>query len=558
VVPGIALVGLVLIGLAVASATIWKPPETVTASHSAGSGASLLWTDPGVLEAWNDQVSIEVSTKTVPGVVVAIGRSNDVAKWVADSPFERITGLSTKDSFTVTNGGSTEQIVAAQGSDLWVASREVTSAQTISWTHKPGRWSLLIAPMEGADGEFGTMAGTTVSLTWTRVVQTPYLTRGITLGTALIAISLIVLVWEIRHRRRLDLVTERQAAREAGLQREAGPQIARRTQVVEETSVMKAVATALPDLEAGGQVAPAEPPESQPKTRRARLRHTAPPSADQPVEPATPQPAPEEPAVPVKATTAAAPPAKPKAVEASAPEVAKPEAQPARTKPPAPAKAPEPPAVPDQAPEPAPQLPEPVAAGEAVTALAAEGKPRRWFGSRKKPVAAEVPAEQVDQVEPAEALALNLGLATPQRRWEKLRQPDQAAGDQPEEALAVFGARVDPVLGPIAAPTSPPPVAARLPDTSTGAVPAAQGATPDQKIEALRAAHSSTASQAAATIAAAMAAAQGTGSAAGLTRRQIREAERAAHDALRAHRQDDLPMSPHIERPVKMQGEDSE
>jgi len=643
-VPGIALVGLVLIGLAVASATVWKPPETVTASHSAGSGASLLWTDPGVLEAWNDQVSIDVTTKTAPGVVVAIGRSNDVAKWVADSPFERITGLGSRDTFTVTNGGSTEQIVAAQDSDLWVASREVTSSQTISWSHKPGRWSLLIAPMEGADGEFGTMAGTTVSLTWTRAVETPYLSRGITLGIVLIAISSVVLIWDIRHRRRLDLVTERLAAREAGLQREAGPQISRRSHTPEETSVMKAVATELPDLEAGGQVAPA----SQPKPRRARLRHADAPSpeeptdvaapaaaTDEPAEPAASQakarrgrlrhadaPSPEEPtdvAAPAAATDEAAEPAvtkaepapsQPKArrgrlrhadapsseepTEAAAPAAATDEpaeppapkvvsapakaaaqtaaAQPApeRAEPKGPAK--EPPPDPTAAPAKAPVPKTPVAAtapvapapGKPVTTDAAEpaltepDKPRRWFSGRKKPAAAEPPTDQADQAEPAEALALNLGLATPQRRWEKLKQTDQATADQPEAALPVFGAKVDPVLGPIAAPASPPPVATWGQGNGEAAGTAAEIATTNQKIEALKAAHSSKASQAAATIAAAVAAAQGTGSAAGLTRRQIREAERAAHDALRTHPQTDLPLPPRVERPVKMQGEDSE
>jgi uncharacterized membrane protein YqiK len=61
--------------------------------------------------------------------------------------------------------------------------------------------------------------------------------------------------------------------------------------------------------------------------------------------------------------------------------------------------------------------------------------------------------------------------------------------------------------------------------------------TAQDKIAALRETHTSMADSAAATIAAAMAAASGSGSAEGLTRRQIREAERAAQDALRAQAQ---------------------
>jgi protein involved in polysaccharide export with SLBB domain len=67
-----------------------------------------------------------------------------------------------------------------------------------------------------------------------------------------------------------------------------------------------------------------------------------------------------------------------------------------------------------------------------------------------------------------------------------------------------------------------------------GAAAQSPPASPADKIAALRESHTSMADDAAATIAAAMAAAGGAGSAAGLTRRQIREAERAAADALRA------------------------
>jgi hypothetical protein len=87
--------------------------------------------------------------------------------------------------------------------------------------------------------------------------------------------------------------------------------------------------------------------------------------------------------------------------------------------------------------------------------------------------------------------------------------------------------------------------------------------TPAEKIAALRETHTSAASEAAATIAAAMAAASGGGSAAGLTRRQIREAERAAQMALRAQmeRSGEIPPWNTFGQagampPVELQGED--
>jgi len=594
-VPGIALVGLVLIGLAVASATVWKPPQTVTASHEIGSGASLLWTDPGVLEAWDDQVNIEVTTKNVPGVVVAIGRSNDVAMWVADSPFERISGLSSFDVFSVTNGGSNEPVVAAQDSDLWVASREVTKSQTITWHHKKGQWSLLVAPLADADGEFGSLAGTTVSMTWTRVVDTPYFLRGVVVGAVLLAAGLAVLVWDIRHRRRKALADERLAAREAGLQREAGPEITRRSQVAEETRIIKAIDPAVPPLEEGGQVAPMPASTSPVKLRRGRAHRSSEPALVEPADVAdaatagTHEPA-ADPAAgmvsdqalpgldPALASRAAFGQRELPVPGSPVPEVLTPATGPspsAASELPLSDSAPKPvlqttrgaraaARAQDSAPEPAVSSDEPLATAEPVGASPIEpsqgtvGRVRRLFGGRKKTAAGPAPAVPEGQLEPEAAQEIDLGLATPVRSWEKIAQADQAKPDTAESALPMFGAKVDPVLGPIAAPAIPTPMVGwGLGATATpSSGPASYVPTTDQKIEALKAAHSNTASQAAATIAAAMAASQGTGTTAGLTRRQIREAERAAQDALRATRQVDLDLSRGGARDVEMQGED--
>jgi hypothetical protein len=100
------------------------------------------------------------------------------------------------------------------------------------------------------------------------------------------------------------------------------------------------------------------------------------------------------------------------------------------------------------------------------------------------------------------------------------------------------------------------------PQSQPAATPAPP-ASPADKIAALRQSHTSMADDAAATIARAMAAASGSGTAAGLTRRQIREAERAAQEALRlqVQRTGELPAwdsagSPGQIPPVKLQGEE--
>ena len=571
VVPSIALVGAVLIGLAVASATVWKPAKTVIADHEIGAGADLLWTDPGVLEAWNDQVTVEVKTKAVPGVIVAVGRTNDVTKWVADSPFEQIKGLSSVDTFAVTKGGSNEKLVPAQNSDLWVLSREVTESNTIKWNHREGRWSLLIAPMANDKGEFGSLAGTTLSMTWTRTVSTPFLGKGIGLGALALAASLALLVWDIRHRRRLTLAEEREAARESGLQREAGPVISRRAQTPEETSVIKAVSDHAPILEEGGQVAPAPDEPSPAKARRGKARRgveagpvqPAKADRDQPAKTGLDQPAKTGPDQPAKAG-----PDQPTKADRDQPAEAEVTALadqiPAEKLPQAATKRDSTERkLPDKAATP---LPEPSKPGESAAAQAeakeetAPAKTRRWFGGRKKTEPEASAPIAPDEAAPEEQPAVDLGRATPVRSWERIAQGEPGKPDETPASLPVFGAKVDPVLGPIGAPSPTLPAKAweQLHGAQPAAAPVIHAASPDEKIEALRSAHSSAASQAAATIAAAMAAAQGAGSAAGLTRRQIREAERAAHEALRTSRQieaDDADTAGHA---VKMQDEEGQ
>jgi hypothetical protein len=77
------------------------------------------------------------------------------------------------------------------------------------------------------------------------------------------------------------------------------------------------------------------------------------------------------------------------------------------------------------------------------------------------------------------------------------------------------------------------------PDPSQEGLPHRVGLSPPlvtaaQKIAALKQTHTANAEEAAATIEAAMAAAAGAGETTGLTRRQIREAERTASEALQA------------------------
>jgi hypothetical protein len=127
---------------------------------------------------------------------------------------------------------------------------------------------------------------------------------------------------------------------------------------------------------------------------------------------------------------------------------------------------------------------------------------------------------------------------------------------------AIQPGQVRPPTGstPVVSPAARPPVQ----------VAPARAMTAEEQLAALTAAHSSRADDAAATISAAMAAAAGRGSTEGLTRKQIREAERAAAEALRLSRpgQTQLPEAwqgpvsrpagvPRPKLRVRMQGEEA-
>ena len=659
VVPAIALVGLVVIGLAVVSATVAKPPAVVTVEHTVGQGSELLVSDPGVLEAFADIVKIEVSTPNPDGVLVSFGRDTDVLEWVADTPNERLTGLASMDSFQVVNGGSDDKVVAAASSDLWVMAREFTTRDSLTWEGRSGRWSMLIAPLAGADGEFGPLEGTTVAMTWQRQVDTPWLVPGVALGTVILAASLILLVIDVRRHRALALSSGREEVRHGGRRRKAKP-----TQVKPDQEPVKATKTEetnAPGLEVGRHseptaeappearekrfkkkkdragvqpAGPESPPESEPETGPASpLVPAAPGAPVQPVAPVSPvvvdkSVPPTPPVAPTETpeSTPSAPPPKPETL-ARPPELVKsmvgaksvepdPPVAPAQPLPPVKPLDPGLPLATAKPAEPAspvtplkpvsgPPAQEPQLAQE-PTSLDAElviqpgkakrgqAKPKRGRGKAPKPAK---PAKKAKKAGPSEPTAptpapdqevhhkapaeLDLGRATPVRSWERFAQAETSDQERPTEPiLPAFGAKVDPVLGPIAAPARPAetpltslsrPVGLPLEQTSPALPPpsaprgAAQGpssdtarrnATAAEQIEALRATHSPSASQAASTIAAAVAAAQGTGSAVGLTRRQIREAERAAQEALRASRQDPFSESGAPAGAVQMQDEE--
>ncbi|ADG73994.1 conserved hypothetical protein [Cellulomonas flavigena DSM 20109] len=242
VVAVVGLVGVVVIALGVASATLWRADDVLVAELRAGE--PLVVTDPGVLELAADEVTVRAEADGP--VVLAIGRDTDVAGWVGEDPHERVTGLSgwhalaaeevaaptptataPADDEAPADGGSGEapadggsaaegdqvadgeasedgEAAAGQdaaptvpdpsGSDLWVAEQRGDGEAQITWTAQPGRWSVLAASTQGTPLR--------VSLAWPQVVTTPWLWPGVVVGSLLVLLSAALLLRDVVRARR--------------------------------------------------------------------------------------------------------------------------------------------------------------------------------------------------------------------------------------------------------------------------------------------------------------------------------------------------------------------
>ncbi|KQR07745.1 hypothetical protein [Cellulomonas sp. Leaf334] len=219
----VGVVGLVVIGLGIASATVWRADDVLVATTS--DGPHTLVTDPGVLELGGDPVTVKVSVPDGGTVVLAVGRDTDVAGWVGSDAHGQVTGLSGWHTLAVddvaappptpapTDPAATEPAPAdaaaptptegttdaaptaadPTGSDLWVAEVTGTGSAELVWPAQEGRWSLLAV----STGE----SAPTLALAWPRVVTTPWLWPCVAVGTLLVLVSAWLLLRGARRRR---------------------------------------------------------------------------------------------------------------------------------------------------------------------------------------------------------------------------------------------------------------------------------------------------------------------------------------------------------------------
>ena len=260
------VVGLVVIGLGVASATVWRADDVLTATTTASS--HVVVTDPGVLELGGDPATVRVTAADGAEVVVVVGRDTDVDGWVGSDRYTRVTGLSAWDALATTPGqpdpsaaptdaptpapsgsasaapsatpapsGSAsaaptaaasaaatqaasaaatpaasatptpqETAAAAEapaaptqaspaGNDNWVAQAMGDGSAELVWPAQPGRWSLLAVSRGTAEP--------TLSISWPRVVTTPWLWPCVVVGGLITLAAGLLLLRDVASRRQV-------------------------------------------------------------------------------------------------------------------------------------------------------------------------------------------------------------------------------------------------------------------------------------------------------------------------------------------------------------------
>lgn len=181
----IIVLGLTLIGLGVASATLWRPDDHVTASMPAPTTPVVL-VQPGVLGLVNENLTLTATAASADlPVVLTFARAGDVLAWVGDDTARTdVTGLSDWQNLSTTiYEGAETTVPDPLTAELWTTVLEATGTLSVDLTPDNGQVIMLAATD-------GTAPAPTLSLTWPVEVKTPYMVPLITVGSVLVIIGL--------------------------------------------------------------------------------------------------------------------------------------------------------------------------------------------------------------------------------------------------------------------------------------------------------------------------------------------------------------------------------
>ncbi|WP_244960227.1 hypothetical protein [Actinomyces faecalis] len=240
-----AAAGLIVIALAVCSATVWRPSSTAEATLPAAPDQPYVLVEPGVLGLVNSDVTVTASSQG-QDVTLAVGYSADARAWLADDPYLSVTGLKdwkTLDTTSVTerceagptaSGAATKtasetpstepnDAAAAEGCTPLTASGADPAGADV-WQTSVTETDTATTELDATDTDLVVLASTddsdaapTLTLTWSRSVSTPWLVPGLVLGGLLILLGVFGLLLDIQMRHADQQRRQRAAERAARL-----------------------------------------------------------------------------------------------------------------------------------------------------------------------------------------------------------------------------------------------------------------------------------------------------------------------------------------------------
>ena len=237
----VTVLGLVLVALAVCSATIWKPSSKVEAKLASGSSQPYVFTAPGVLSGVGSDVTVTASSSDGKDVHLFVTRAADLDAWMSPDadralPYTVVTridadagSLSSKDetkycpSASATPAASAQagatpssagtqcserkaNAVTASGSDIWLGEKTGGSSVTFNTAEDADRAML---PRKDIDEQIVVMAMTDgkapaprLTVTWERQVETPwYFYGGLVLGGLFVLVGAFLFFIDLQLRR---------------------------------------------------------------------------------------------------------------------------------------------------------------------------------------------------------------------------------------------------------------------------------------------------------------------------------------------------------------------
>ena len=241
----VTVLGLVLVALAVCSATIWKPGSKVEAKFASGPSQPYVITAPGVLSGAESDVTVTASSSDGKDVHLFVARAADLDAWMSPDannalPYTAVTSidadagtLASKDetqycppanaapapsaapsaqpSASAQAGGSKcserkAKGVTASGSDIWLGEKTGGSSVTFN-TGKDADRAML--PHKNLDEQIVVMAMTDgkasapgLTISWKRQVETPwYFYGGLILGSVFVLVGAFLFFIDLQLRR---------------------------------------------------------------------------------------------------------------------------------------------------------------------------------------------------------------------------------------------------------------------------------------------------------------------------------------------------------------------